>query len=176
MCLLNLVLFTCHYCYFNWLYRAVDNRWWQRLRIPMIDDIFTQTTRVNYFTTAEKSTLKLIELQSFEAKCCKQLQITENIALRSLHLYYARKILSLSPQSGSDAVRFPCVIISQTSQGYIFRYLQRFATKLKGALFNCSERFCSHCLQSKFTVYHWNCCMLFTEECSVLVVANFHQF
>jgi hypothetical protein len=53
--------------------------------IPAIDYILISTRRRKSITTARKSMLKLVKLQSLAAKCCKMRKI---IALQNLQILY----------------------------------------------------------------------------------------
>ena len=90
------------------------------------------------FTTAiKKYILKLIKLQSLTAKCCKTRKIQPCEVLQFfIYLHRAGKNSPFSRQfqigNGTFFVRLTKYVQnhSQTSQGYIFRFLQHFATKL----------------------------------------------
>ena len=88
------------------------------------------------FTTARKSIFKLVKLPSLVTKCCKIRKIyAGEVCKFCLLLYYARKSLTTKwPKFTGSVKAFPLAIQniqnSQTSQAYIFRILQHFATKL----------------------------------------------
>ena len=88
-----------------------------------MDKILKKVEIKKFITTALKSNLKLIKLQSLVAKRCI-----------FYHLYildYARKIdTNIEKTVSIFRTQYKSVQNSQTLQGYIFLILQHFATKL----------------------------------------------
>ena len=100
----------------------------------IIDKIFKNVEIVKFITTALKSVLKLVKLQSLVAKCCKMQKIQVcKIRKFCILLYYARKTDTTIEKTVSIfRPKYKSIQNLQTLQGHIFHILQHFATKLCG--------------------------------------------
>ena len=80
--------------------------------------------RTKYFATARKRVLRLAELQSLVAKCCKYLNVLHGEKSYHFRSNFSSKMVTFSARKANIIQNL------QTSQGYIFQILQHFATKL----------------------------------------------
>ena len=97
----------------------------------IIDKILKNIEIVKFITTALKSILNLVKLQSLVAKCCKMQKIEAcKICKFCILLYYARKTDTTIEKTVSIfRTQYKRIQNLQTLQGHIFHILPHFATK-----------------------------------------------